>query len=295
MSELKCFVIGHSESDLPVIPSLTGILAGGSSLSALTDGSGDNIANKNPLMNEMTAIYWLWKHYDEIGSPSHILVEQYRRLFLPFGKHNYYESVSLGEREKKAASFEGRTAEDVLKGRDIAAPFPLKCRSVARQYSMAHGESDLRLATEIISELTPEYAEAAENYLGGNACYLYNMFLFDRDTFMRYAEWMFTVLFEFEKRRETSGRFYISERLTGIFFKKLEEEGKTCRHLPVLFVTGKRESLKSCIAKFFAALKEGRGLRAAFRPLVVKLLPKNLWMARKRRIFFSEKELEHIE
>ena len=160
---------------------------------------------------------------------------------------------------------------------------------------MAHGESDLRLATEIISELTPEYAEAAENYLGGNACYLYNMFLFDRDTFMRYAEWMFTVLFEFEKRRETSGRFYISERLTGIFFKKLEEEGKTCRHLPVLFVTGKRESLKSCIAKFFAALKEGRGLRAAVRPLVVKLLPKNLWMARKRRIFFSEKELKRVE
>ena len=86
------------------------------------------------------------------------------------------------------------------------------------------------------------------------------MFVFDRDTFFRYAEWIFTLLSEFEKRKPDGGRLFVSERLTGVFFAKLREEGKICRHLPVLFVSGKTS---------------------------LRLVPRRLWLARKRRIFVN--------
>ena len=45
------------------------------------DDSGDNISARNPEVNEFTALYWVWKHYDEIGNPKKIGLNQYRRAF----------------------------------------------------------------------------------------------------------------------------------------------------------------------------------------------------------------------
>ena len=45
------------------------------------DNTGDNVSSKNSYINEMTAIYWAWKHYEEIGNPDFIGVNHYRRYF----------------------------------------------------------------------------------------------------------------------------------------------------------------------------------------------------------------------
>ena len=45
------------------------------------DDSGDNISARNPEVNEFTALYWVWKHYDEIGNPKKIGLNHYRRAF----------------------------------------------------------------------------------------------------------------------------------------------------------------------------------------------------------------------
>ena len=46
----------------------------------LGDDTGDNISELNPYLNEMTCLYWLWKHYDEIGNPEYIGLNHYRRI-----------------------------------------------------------------------------------------------------------------------------------------------------------------------------------------------------------------------
>jgi hypothetical protein len=49
----------------------------------LTDDVGDNISWANPYLNEVTSMYWIWKHPEAIGNPKFIGFQHYRRFFLP--------------------------------------------------------------------------------------------------------------------------------------------------------------------------------------------------------------------
>ena len=281
----RSFAVCHRAEDARIIAGTEPILAGVQNdgyNGIISDASGDNISSLNPVYNEMTAVYWLWKHYDEIGSPEKIVFQQYRRRFAVNAEYNYNECDLLTEKELENIALDTETIDSVFDGANYAAPYPLRVKSVRKQYSAAHDPRDVELALTIISELTPEYAEAAKEYFEGDASYLYNMFAFDRETFFRYAEWMFTVLDEFVKRRTSEGRLFISERLTGVFFHKLTEEGKREKRLPVLFVTGGKPKLGECVKALFAG---SGGLKERIKPLVYKFTPRALWVRRKKLFF----------
>ena len=284
----RSFAVCHRAEDARTIAGTEPILAGVQNdgyNGIISDALGDNISALNPVYNEMTAVYWLWKHYDEIGSPEKIVFQQYRRRFAVNAEYNYNECNLLTEKELENIALDTETIDSLFDGADYAAPYPLRVTSVKKQYSSAHDIRDVELALTIISELTPEYAETAKEYFEGNASYLYNMFAFDRETFFRYAEWIFTVLDEFVKRRTSEGRLFISERLTGVFFRKLNEEGKREKRLPVLFVTGGKPKL----GEFVKALFKGTGgLKERIKPLVYKFPPRALWVRRKRKLFFDK-------
>lgn len=284
----RSFAVCHRAEDARTIAGTEPILAGAQNNGyngVISDASGDNISALNPVYNEMTAVYWLWKHYDEIGSPEKIVFQQYRRRFAVNAEYNYNECDLLTEKELENISSDTQTVDSIFAEAGFAAPYPLRVKSVRKQYSAAHDPSDVELALTIISELTPEYAETAKKYFGGDASYLYNMFAFDRETFFRYAEWIFTVLDEFVRRRTSEGRLFISERLTGVFFRKLNEEGKREKRLPVLFVTGGKPKLGECVKALFAG---SGGLKERIKPLVYKLTPRALWVRRKRKLFFDK-------
>lgn len=284
----RSFAVCHRAEDARTIAGTEPILAGVQNdgyNGIISDALGDNISSLNPVYNEMTAAYWLWKHYDEIGSPEKIVFQQYRRRFAVNAEYNYNECDLLTEKELENIALDTETIDSVFDGADYAAPYPLRVTSVKKQYSSAHDIRDVELALTIISELTPEYAETAKEYFEGDASYLYNMFAFDRETFFRYAEWMFTVLDEFVKRRTSEGRLFISERLTGVFFHKLTEEGKREKRLPVLFVTGGKPKLGECVKALFAG---SGGLKERIKPLVYKFTPRALWVRRKRKLFFDK-------
>ena len=286
--KFRSFAVCHRAEDARIIAGTEPILAGVQNdgyNGIISDALGDNISSLNPVYNEMTAAYWLWKHYDEIGSPEKIVFQQYRRRFAVNAEYNYNECDLLTEKELENIALDTETIDSVFDGADYAAPYPLRVTSVKKQYSSAHDIRDVELALTIISELTPEYAETAKEYFEGDASYLYNMFAFDRETFFRYAEWMFTVLDEFVKRRTSEGRLFISERLTGVFFHKLTEEGKREKRLPVLFVTGGKPKLGECVRALF---KGTGGLKERIKPLVYKFTPRALWVRRKRKLFFDK-------
>lgn len=286
--KFRSFAVCHRAEDARTIAGTEPILAGAQNNGyngVISDASGDNISALNPVYNEMTAVYWLWKHYDEIGSPEKIVFQQYRRRFAVNAEYNYNECDLLTEKELENISSDTQTVDSIFSEADFAAPYPLRVKSVRKQYSAAHDPSDVELALTIISELTPEYAETAKKYFEGDASYLYNMFAFDRETFFRYAEWIFTVLDEFVKRRTSEGRLFISERLTGVFFRKLNEEGKREKRLAVLFVTGGKPKLGECVKAIF---KGSGGLKERVKPFVYKLTPRALWVRRKRKLFFDK-------
>ncbi len=78
---------------------------------------------------------------------------------------------------------------------------------------------------EVIQHLTPEYAEAFHTFMYHcNAYSGYNMFITGRKHFDEYSQWLFSVLFELEKRIKLSAYpdqarlfGYLSERLINVY------------------------------------------------------------------------------
>ena len=97
--------------------------------------------------------------------------------------------------------------------------------NVATQYAIFHLVNDLNLLKEVIQHLTPEYAEAFHTFMYHcNAYSGYNMFITGRKHFDEYSQWLFSVLFELEKRIKLSAYpdqarlfGYLSERLINVY------------------------------------------------------------------------------
>ncbi len=78
----------------------------------------------------------------------------------------------------------------------------------------------------------------AKEYFAGDESNFCNMFIFSRALFFKYCEWIFDILEEFERRVDTSEkRFFISERLTGVFIAGLmKDQALKYKIVPIAFV-----------------------------------------------------------
>ena len=164
--QVKIFVLSHKIQPLPMCfdhPKIyVPMLCGGTPIESLVcDSTGDNISSYNKYINEMTAIYWLGKHYDEIGNPDYIGINHYRR-------HLDWTARKLKPSVLFANAYIGlRTNGDFL--------------------SMCHGGRWLELfISRFGSGPRGEFGDI-EKYLNhSRLLYMCNMFLTDRNTFRRY-------------------------------------------------------------------------------------------------------------
>lgn len=225
------------------------------------DDTGENISERNPGWNEMTVIYWAFRNYERLGSPEYIGFEQYRRHFIfdrwrkvP-GRGIAFPYDEISPDYEKALRQDRENVEKYLSKYDLLYPvYPMRC-SVYEQYrreaAKGHHIEDLDLTVRIISELFPAYKPYSDKYLSGRLNYFCNMFVMRKELFFEYCSFVFPVLFEFEKRRDNfdrsfaERRFFVSERLTGIFICRLLSENFRCCPVPVALVSERRESIQS--------------------------------------------------
>lgn len=140
------------------------------------DNTMDNISYKNPWFLETTGIYWIWKNdkRDYVGQ------YQFRRRF----------------------SVNPEYIPNILNEYDIIVPKPVPLPlSIYNQYAMCHIKSDLDLCIKIIKEFYPEYSVFCDNVFN-NVSFLYysNGFITTREKYNKICEFVFSVLFEYEKR-----------------------------------------------------------------------------------------------
>ena len=231
------------------------------------DDTGDNISLKNPEWNEMTVIYWVFRNYEKLGNPEYIGFEQYRRHFI-FGEWRKVTERALcfpfdevNEAYEKVLRQDRENVERYLSKYDLIYPkYHMSC-SVYEQYRRespnGHHIEDLDLVVRIISELFPSYKAYAGKYLGGRMNCFCNMFVMKKELFFEFCNFIFPVLFEFEKRRNNADRsfaekrLFVSERLTGIFICRLVSEHYRCCPVPVALVShhDKAEILPSSASK----------------------------------------------
>ena len=217
--ELRIFVCTHKNYNFLKSNCIFPLLCGSDfnkDIGILKDNQGENISSKNKNYSELTGLYWIWKNVES----DYIGLCHYRRYFyLNVNKVQTIENISYDFLE----------IEKLLEKYDILLPKKIgsSTKSLEEEYKSSHIADDWEELKKVIQEIQPEYYETAIEIFNQRKFYPLNMILTNKKLFDQYCEWLFSILFELEKRIKISEDPYqarvfgfISERLIGVFVKK---------------------------------------------------------------------------
>lgn len=154
----------------------------------LSDDSGDNISYKNSSFCELTALYWIWKNQ----SLNHVGLCHYRRFF----------AVQDGENYKLASI---RELNEKLQYCDIVVPQKFEFYTdYFTYYEINQGTDALLKCCDFLVKIDPTYAPYVEQLKHCHSYHCFNMMYTSKIILNRYCEWLFELLFEFEKRVDIS-------------------------------------------------------------------------------------------
>ena len=145
--------------------------------------------------------------------------------------------------KKKLAILQQADYEKLFQQHDVILPKQRNyfIETVRSQYEHAHNKNDLALTEQIVAELYPEYSEAFCKVMGRTKLHIFNMFVMKKEKFDEYCQWLFTILFELEKRIDISNYNqyesrvfgFISERLFNVW---LEKQALNTKEIDVVFL-----------------------------------------------------------
>lgn len=173
-------------------------------LGYLGDDTGDSISSKNPYFCELTGMYWLWKN-DPLTKI--IGICHYRRYFI----NEDGAILTKGEILSLLEHY------DILTSKLLTLPKPYY-----EGFSENHHEKDLLITGEVISKLYPEYFPLFDALIHDTHTYFGNLIITDKPTYDRYCSWLFSILFEVEKRTDLSGYSPYQKRLFGFLAEFLQ-------------------------------------------------------------------------
>ena len=186
------------------------------------DDSGDNISCRNANFCELTGLYWAWKNLqaDYIG------LVHYRRYFT----RREVRDISA----RKAQILSKRDWEKLLAGTPavVADKRRYYIETNRSKFYHAHPREGLDITEQILREKHPEYMEAFSLVMGRTWAHMFNMFVMRRDLFNAYCEWLFSILFELEKRLDISSYDSYNARLFGFVGERLLDVWLEKNHIP---------------------------------------------------------------
>lgn len=173
-------------------------------LGFLGDDTGENISDKNANYCELTALYWAWKNLKEID---YIGLCHYRRYF-DLSTHDH-ALRQITEDELEAF---GRLNSSLLQKRmarmeddEVILPrFWSLPHAVLEEFQDTVLRQDMHILFHVIKKMYPDYMSTVEKYLLGNRRTGYNMFVMSKRQFDNYANWLFSILQEVERRVKLS-------------------------------------------------------------------------------------------
>jgi len=197
---------------------------------SMHDNDGDNISNKNPSYCELTVQYWAWKNLrcDVCG------IFHQRRFLDLSGINKRYPYRIAKQPDEMTLQKAGLSYQAVCELTDkysvIANRSENLYESVEAFYNRNDRQNfdDIGLLKDIIREKYSEYYPSAEKYFNGTYSYFCNVFIMDKKNFDNYSEWLFNILFEYEKRKPEN-LFYpremgkLGERLFGVYMTYIKD------------------------------------------------------------------------
>ncbi len=226
---IKVIVATHKPYDMPAdgmyLPLHVGA-EGKDPIGLAGDNSGEHISDKNATFCELTGLYWAWKNLDD----DYIGLAHYRRHFGGKGKGTPLQQV-LTTAEAKA----------LLASKDGILPKKRHyvIENLYDHYAHTCHVEPLDITGDIIGEKYPAYAVAFEALKRRRSAHMFNMMILKREHLDAYCTWLFDILFELEKRVDSTAydafhaRFFgrVSELLLDVW---LTVNPLDCAEVPVV-------------------------------------------------------------
>ena len=185
----------------------------------------DNISDKNANYNELTAIYWAWKNIKKLyPDVKYIGIAHYRRLFAFHDRKFFSEEISRPESEianyritpselKKIAEVLDAGKIILVKPKVRPVPTFIECR-------LNWPGKDYGLLKDIFREKFPDYYDAFISIMEhSNKSSCRNMFIMKYEDFVKYSEWLISLMTEFEARLPLAEAYH--QRIVGIMSEYL--------------------------------------------------------------------------
>ena len=227
------------------------------------DDTGDNISSKRMSFCELTVQYWAWKNVDAdyYGLCHYRRYLSFSRMEYPEGQEEsnngcvvqdyindlFYEKFGLNEDNMRS----------IIEKNDALVCKPI-ISTVSNYEAMKrspdyHDIKDVKIMIDIIKDLYPDMSNIVDEYMNSNQVRLYNCFIMKKELFKKYSEWLFSILFELEKRIDMT--FYglqkyrtpgtIGERLFGIYCLYLSKRNDIkLKELQLAFVQNTEKRLE---------------------------------------------------
>ncbi len=186
------YVVTHKDAKLSALPEGYKIIHAGHAQAAetfgdVTDDIGDNISTLNLYLNEVTALYWMWKNtsHDVIG------LNHYRRFFTASNDTSFAVEKILSRSQ----------AEEILRDYDIIVTKSDLSRLPVSCWQMMVSDPKLeQFVNEIfrkhIALKQPNYLDAFDHMSQAFTGFQYEIFITRRKIFDAYCEWLFSFLLD---------------------------------------------------------------------------------------------------
>lgn len=244
-SRIRIFAMTHKEFTPPPDPMYVPLQVGRAchgSLGFLGDDTGDNISGQNAYFSELTGVYWLWKNYCDVDI---VGVCHYRRYLISEDGHLYRHA----------------DIERLLSAYDMVVTKKLELRMPYYDgFASTHDEKDLAETERVVAEKYPDYAELFHTMVHRKETYFANMMICRKRLYDEYCTWLFDILFEVQRRIDTTGYDNYRKRVYGFLSEFLLTVWIEKNHIHVYesnvgMNAEKRETeeIKNQLASFFAA------------------------------------------
>lgn len=224
MKDIKVIVAAHKKYQMPKDTMYIPVQVGAEGKNIIEeykqDSEGENISNKNPYYCELTGLYWAWKNLEA----DYIGLVHYRRYFTKNVK------IQKNEKEKFKNVLSKKEADKILDKVDVILPRKRRyyIENMYDHYKHTLYIEPLDKTREIIEEKYPEYLEEFEKLHQRTSAHMFNMLIMKKEILNDYCNWLFDILFELEKRVDSSqydtfhSRFYgrVSELLLDVWINK---------------------------------------------------------------------------
>lgn len=198
--KIQIFTMTHKAFTPPPDPMYVPLQVGRAchdALGYIGDHTGDHISDLNAYYSELTGVYWLWKNYsntDIIG------ICHYRRYLIAEDGHLYTQ----------------RDIERLLSRYDMIVTKKLELRMPYYDgFAATHDEKDLVETERVVAEKYPAYAALFHEMVHKKETYFANMMICDKQRYDAYCTWLFDILFEVQRRIDTTGYDNYRKRVYG--------------------------------------------------------------------------------